>query len=157
MQNIRIEKRVPFGFRGEWGKLYKLYTADVTDKNGLIKYSKAYYREIGQDVQFKFVENEIDKRKFPYAEVENLITCGEYRVVDSTDAYFDTDRRRFHSVVGVGDVVYLAGDWWTVDKEEERNIYTPLPQTFYRFGLKIIKEDLTTDLSDLTEGNDDVT
>ena len=154
MQNIRIEKRVPFGFRGEWGKLSKLYTSDVTDKNGLIKYSEAYYREIGQDVQFKFVENEIDKRKFPYAEVENLITCGEYRVVDSTDAYFDTDKRRFHSVVGVGDFVYRAGDWWTVDKEEERNIYTPLPQTFYRFGLKIIKKGLTTDLS---EENDDVT
>ncbi len=26
MKTIKVERRVPFGFRGDWGKVYKRYT-----------------------------------------------------------------------------------------------------------------------------------
>ena len=26
MRTIKVERRVPFGFRGDWGKVYKRYT-----------------------------------------------------------------------------------------------------------------------------------
>lgn len=67
MKNIRVEKRVPFGFKGEWGQVYK----SITRGENLLTRSfygiRNYYVDIGQDVQFKYLEDGIDKQKFFFA------------------------------------------------------------------------------------------
>ena len=49
---MTIDKRIPFGFLGEWGKVYKLYNYNVKVGN-VIEYQKSKYYDIGQDVQFR--------------------------------------------------------------------------------------------------------
>ena len=56
---MRVERRIPFGFRGDWGTVYKRYTAEseLNTKNNQITYEKNNYVDIGVAVQFKPVED----------------------------------------------------------------------------------------------------
>lgn len=143
--NIRIEKRLPFGFKGEWGKVYKLYTFDETTEQNVIKWQKNAYVDIGQDVQFKYLEEGIDKQTNITQPVMNLLRMSGYRVAETTDAYFDAKSGKFECVVAVGDIVRLFGAWWVVDKIEEQSIYNPAKQTFYFCGMKQIFEEILTE------------
>lgn len=140
--NIRIEKRVPFGFKGEWGKVYKLYVYDETTEQNVIKWQGNSYADIGQDVQFKYIENGVDKQIHISQPVMNLLKVGEYRVAKTTDACFDTESGNFECVVGLGDIVFVFGRYWVVDKIEEQSIFTPAKQTFYYLGLKDVYKEL---------------
>lgn len=134
---IRIEKRLPFGFRGEWGKVYKLYTQDEKTENETIEFQKGYYADIGQDVQFKH-QSGVDKTLELSQTVQNLINKGEYRLVETTDAYFDINTQTFKCVVALGDIVAFNGEYYVCEKIEVRNIVNPAEQCFYYLGLKKI-------------------
>ena len=139
-QLIRIEKRLPFGFRGEWGKVYKLFTRDETteqDNVAVVEYQKGYYADIGQDVQFKH-QSGVDKTLELSQTVQNLVNKGEYRLVETTDAYFDTNINNFKCVVALGDIVEFNGEFYVCEKIEVRNIVNPAEQCFYYLGLKKI-------------------
>ena len=140
MKNIRIEKRIPFGFMGKWGKLYKLYTYDESPTQNAVTWQKKSYVELGQDVQFKYLEDGIDKQKNPAQPIENRVGKGEYRIVETTDAYYDNDSGEFECVVDLGDIVNVFGRWWVVDSIDERSVFTPNKQTFYYIALKRINE-----------------
>ncbi len=244
MKKIRVEKRIPFGFKGEWGQVYKAFnyeeTADVFSdslagewlifenpalldprvlwnvdftsngnsydqldimgnyimyhkgnkfvgayvldydgkgewedenyrtvrftstlsevENGdtlvkwlqanatripdstYIEWNKTAYIDIGQDVQFKYLENGIDKQKYPTQTKENYVVKSDYRIVETTDAYFNDETGEFECVVDLSDVIYLFGRWWVVDNIDEKSIFTPAKQTFFYLGLKRIKE-----------------
>lgn len=140
--NIRIEKRVPFGFKGEWGKVYKLYVYDEITEQNVIKWQGNSYADIGQDVQFKYIENGVDKQIHISQPVMNLLKVGEYRVAKTTDACFDPVSGNFECVVGLGDIVFVFGRYWVVDKIEEQSIFTPAKQTFYYLGLKDVYKEL---------------
>ena len=140
MQNIRIEKRIPFGFRGDWGKVYKRFVFDETTNKEVIKYQDVNYAELGQDVQFKYLEDGIDKQDKPTQPIDNREVKGEFRIVETTDAYFDTDSNEYECVVGLGDIVNLFGCWWVVDSIDDKSIYTPQKQTFYYVSLKKISQ-----------------
>lgn len=142
MKTIRIEKRIPFGFMGDWGKLYKLYVYDEETDKATVKWQNNTYMDLGMDVQFKYLEEGIDKQDTPSQTVENRVGKGEYRIVETTDAYFDDDSKQFECVANVGDIVNVFGRWWEVDSIDEKSIFTPQKQTFYYLALKRIKEEL---------------
>ena len=135
MQQIRVEKRLPFGFLGEWGKVYKLYTQDETNGNDVIIYQKGYYADIGQDVQFKHQAG-IDKTLELSQTVQNLVNKGEIRLVETTDAYFDTNTQSFKCVVAIGDILEFNGEYYVCEKIEVRNIVNPAEQCFYYLQCK---------------------
>jgi hypothetical protein len=136
---MKIEKRLPFGFKGEWGKVYKLYTHNETN-NDVIEWQKSSYVDIGQDIQLKYIESGVDKTVEPTQIVRNLIAKGEYRTAKTTDAYFNAERGNFECVVGPSDIVFAFGCYWVCDKIDERSIFTPSKQTFYYLGLKKITD-----------------
>lgn len=142
MKTIRIEKRIPFAFMGQWGKLYKLYTDEEKTDKAVVKWENNFYADLGQDVQFKYLEDGIDKQKNPAQPIENRVGKGEYRIVETTDAYFDDDSGEFECVVDLGDIVNVFGRWWVVDSIDEKSIFTPNKQTFYYIALKRIKEEI---------------
>ena len=134
---IRVEKRLPFGFRGEWAKLYKLYNRDEKTENEVIEYQQSYYVDIGQDIQVKHQVG-VDKRIELSQTVQNLVNKGEYRLIETTDAYFDTNSQSFKCVVDLGDILDFEGEYYVCDKIEVRNIVTPAEQCFYYLGLRKI-------------------
>lgn len=137
-----IEKRLPFGFRGEWGKVYKCNLVDE-EQSEVVQWQRNYYRDIGQDVQFKRLEDGTDK-KIEYSQtIKNLVERGEYRTLKTTDAYFDNDTNSYKCVVNLGDLVYIRGEWYVCDKIDVRNIVTPYEQCFYYLGLKKIFDKIT--------------
>lgn len=142
MKTIRIEKRMPFGFMGDWGKLYKLYVYAEESNKATVKWQNNTYVDLGMDVQFKYLEDGIDKQNTPAQAVENRVGKGEYRIVETTDAYFDEESGEFECVVGLGDIVNVFGRWWEVDSIDEKSIFTPQKQTLYYIALKRIKEEI---------------
>lgn len=142
MKTIRIEKRIPFGFMGDWGQVYKLYTYEEKNAQAVVKWQDKAYVDLGQDVQFKYLEDGIDKQTKPSQPLENRVTKGEYRIAETTDAYFDADSGGFECVVEISDIVNVFGRWWVVDSIDEKSIFTPNKQTFYYIGLKRIKEEV---------------
>lgn len=142
MKTIRIEKRIPFGFMGEWGKVYKRFTYEDSTPQGAVLWQKKSYAEIGQDVQFKYSEDGTGKRNIFVQPVPNRVMKGEYCIVETTDAYFDYVSGGFECVVDSGDIVSVFGRWWVVDSIDEKNIFTPQKQSFYYIALKRIKEEV---------------
>lgn len=135
--NIRIEKRIPFGFKGKWGRVYKLTNYNETSNE--ITYQRATYYDIGQDVQFKYLEDGIDKSINNSQPVQNLVTKGEFRLIKTTDAYFDGNN--YECVVQNNDIVYFENEYWVAEKVDERSIFTPNKQTFYYLALRKIFKD----------------
>ena len=137
---IRVEKRLPFGFKGDWGKVFKLFTYDEEKEN--ILYQNQNYVEIESEVQFKYLENGIDKNLNSSQPIMNLPTKNEYRIVKTTDAYFNDNTHEFECVVDSNDIVFAFGCYWVVDKVEDKSIFTPNKQTFYYCALKRIFEEV---------------
>lgn len=144
--NIRIEKRVPFGFKGKWGKCYKLTNFNNVNGGITIIYQDNTYYDIGYDVQFKYLENGVDKTLSNSTPIANLVTKGEFRLVKTTDAYFNINTNEYECVVQPNDIVKVFGDWWICEKIEDRSIYTPEKQTFYYLSLKKIFDKVVEDL-----------
>ena len=137
--SIKIDKRMPFGFKGIWGKCYKLYTSNETNAD-TITYQRAKYVDIGSDVQFKLLEQGVDKSINNTQPIQNLITKGEYRYVKTTDATFDG--YKYESVCQPNDIVYFMNEYWVVDKVDERSVYLPAKQTIYYLGLRKIFDEV---------------
>ena len=105
-----------------------------------IEWNKTAYIDIGQDVQFKYLENGIDKQRYFTQTEENIVVKSDYRIVETTDAYFNDETGEFECVVDIGDIVCLFERWWVVDNIDEKSIFTPAKQTFFYLGLKRIHE-----------------
>lgn len=143
MKTIRIEKRIPFGFVGDWGKLYKKFTYTEKTAQEVVQWQKKTYVDLGMDVQFKYLEDGIDLQSKPAQPVENRVGDGDYRIAETTDAYFDEDSGEFECVVELGDIVNVFGRWWVVDSIDDKSIFTPKKQTFYYIALKRIEEEIS--------------
>ena len=137
--NYRIERRVPFGFAGLWGKLYKKYIYEGATGDS-VEWQDASYVDIGQDVQFKLAEKRADLQRFPDQPVENMVVKGDYRVVKTTDSCYNDKTHEFDCICDLGDIVFLMGEWWVVDSLDSQNIYSPRRQTFYFVALKRISK-----------------
>ena len=138
--NIKIDKRVPFGFKGIWGKCFK--KTNYNETKNYLTYQRTTYFDIGYDVQFKYLETGYDKQVINTQNIANLVAEGSYRVVKSTDATFNGST--YESVVQIGDIVSFEGRFWVVDKLDERSVYNPAKQTIYYIGLKAIFDEVIT-------------
>lgn len=139
---VQVEKRLPFGFKGEWGNVYKLYTFDVLDGEDIIQYQDNNFLKVRGAAQFKFIENGTDRVVENTQAINNLVSKGVSQMMETTDAYFDTTTKRYKCIAEVGDIINAFNDWWVVEKVEEMSIYTPNRQTFYRLMVKKINENL---------------
>lgn len=143
--NIKIEKRIPFGFKGEWGNVYKKFTFEEGDaEQNIVSWQKCEYKDIGQDVQFKYADKELNRQIHFSQEIQNLVSKGEYTLAETTDSYFDHENGIFECVAAVGDIVHVFGRWWLVEKIDERSVFTPSKQNFYYCGLKRISDKIVT-------------
>lgn len=134
---ITVEKRLPFGFMGEWAKLYKLFTRDEKNESEVIEYQQNYYVDIGQDIQVRQDTNFNNKLELSQT-VQNLVNKGEYEIYKTTDAYFDINSQTYKCVVELGDILALKGDYYVCDKIEVHNLMTPAKQSIYFLGLRKI-------------------
>lgn len=135
---MRIEKRLPFGFLGDWGKLYKRYTEDkecTVDGNRIIEYEQNYYVDIGMDVQFKRVPESTRGVEQP---TQGIVNDAEYTVVETTDAYWHAIRRCYECVIEPGDIVKVFGRLWIVTGIRTVIRRTPAEQKFFYCDIKSI-------------------
>lgn len=130
--NIRIDKRVPMGFSGEWGRLYKLYNADVKAEDEII-YQDSHYRDIGQDIM---LQCELDKNTAPMQAITNLVDVGESRTLRTGDAYFDG--KQYRCIASVGDILTYENDYWVVESIDTKEIKTPIDQKIYKIKVNKI-------------------
>ena len=132
---MRIERRIPFGFRGDWGTVYKRYTAEseLNTKNNQITYEKNNYVDIGVAVQFKPVEDAEIAIEQP---IKGLLTNNNYITVETTDSYYCDKKKDYICTVEVGDIVQVLGQLWTVTSLKESNRYAPKKLSFYYLSLK---------------------
>lgn len=136
--NIRVEKRLPFGFKGEWGKCYKLTNYNNTIET--ITYSRATYFDIGFDVQIKEMEQSLNKIETNAQPIQNLVTKGEFKVFETTDAYFNG--KNFECVISENDLLYVNGEYWIVEKIETKSIFNPAKQSYYYLHTKKIFDEI---------------
>lgn len=148
--NIKIDKRVPFGFKGIWGKCYKLtnYNESVSNTNQSavtdhIVYQRATYFDVGADIQFKLLEDGVDKSVNNTQTIENLVTKGEYRVVKTTDAHLN-ELNNYECICQPNDIILFQNQYWVVEKIDERSVYNPNKQTFYYLSLRKIFDEVLT-------------
>lgn len=137
--SIKIDKRVPMGFRGIWARCYKLNNYNQTSEG--IKYQSVDYYDVGFDVQIKLLEK--DKFVHNTQPIENLVTQGEYRTAQTTDAYFNGSD--YECIIQPNDIIYFQGHYWVCDKIEEVGVYTPQKQGFYYVSLKKIFDNIIVD------------
>jgi len=137
IQSYRITRRLPFGFTGDWGKVYKRYTFDTeatTDKAEVIPYEQNNYVWTGQKVQFKIVDDTIS----------NTSTSGNKLVVDSstsvqtTDAYFDNNTKQYCCIAQPDDIIFLFGQYWMVSDIRTMTKYSPAKQLFFNLSIRAI-------------------
>lgn len=142
-KNIRIEKRIPFGFVGEWGQIYKRYVYDIKDISGyFIRAQNGVFKDIGQNMQLKYLDINTVKTVHVTELMRGAIANGEYCMSETTDAYFDDDSRTYKCIAEPEDIIYAFGEWWTVDKIEEHCIFTPKRHSFFYLGLKKIEDEI---------------
>lgn len=140
MQAYRIEKRLPFGFVGDWGKLYKRYTVkdSKTELNSgeIIVYERNNYRDIGEDVQFKKVSN---NEKVRENILPNVIMDVETTIVKTADAYWNDEEKQYDCIVQNGDIIRVFNKNWLVSSMQIKSKYTPTEQKIFYLAAKKIE------------------
>ena len=97
------ERRIPFGFRGDWGTLYKRYTegCSLDLKNETIHYEDNNYVEIGMSIQFKPVGEIVVTKE---QTLKGLKTPVYSITVETTDAYYDDNIKDWVCCVDIGEI-----------------------------------------------------
>lgn len=131
--SIRVEKRLPFGFRGEWGRVYKQYLVDESESD--ITYQNHNYIQIDSDVQFKSLKDGFSRIGLP---TPNVLMQEDNKVIETTDAYYEDEIKDFKCVVSPNDIVFVLGNYWTVESVHELCKYTPNKQSFFYIEIKKI-------------------
>lgn len=131
------ERRLPFGFVGDWGKLYKPFTdeLDSVEGNETVNYQETNFVDIGVDIQFKKLGGITSSIEQPINGYQQTV----YNVsVETTDAYFDDALRQYVCCVAAGDIVKVFGRSWLVEKVNEKSKSTPGMKGFFVCDLKSI-------------------
>lgn len=137
---IKVEKRRPFGFKGEWGVLYKLYTFDDI-QNDIVQYQNHNYLKIPTKLQLKASPNGAKMRSIEQ-QVGNLENLSTRINLITTDAFFDVGKKIYKCVVDGGDLILFRGEWWQVERVDVEVRYTPARQETYNCSLIKIDEEV---------------
>ena len=138
---IRVEKRLPYGFVGEWGIVYKLCTYDqeVKKEDGVIEYNKRQYVAMSMPVQFRDAYNKVkNKQKI----ATDFTANNQEDRIETTDAYFNNESGDFECVVSVGDIVKLGNSWWNVREITENNLFMPKKHTIYALSVQEVGREM---------------
>lgn len=131
------QRRIPFGFRGDWGIVYKRYTEGCSSniKNETITFERNNYVDIGASIQFKPVD---DNAYSSEQSISGLLTNATYMTAETTDAYWDDNIKDFVCCVSPNDIVKLFNQLWIVIDIREVTKYVPKKLSFYYCSLKKI-------------------
>lgn len=127
---IRVEKRLPYGFVGEWGTVYKINKWEHID--GDIEYNKRQYVAMTMPVQFRDAFNK-EKNKVQIA--NDLTATNLQDRLDTTDAYWNDEDGEYQCVVQNGDIIKLGNSWWNVTAVTEINFFVPNKHTIYQIDV----------------------
>lgn len=127
---IRVEKRLPFGFVGMWGNVYKV--CKYEDDNGDVEYNKRNYIRMDMPVQFR---DAFDKTHNKTKIATDLSADNVEDLVETTDAYYDNEAGGYSCVVSVGDILRFGDSWWNVKSVQEKNFFMPQQHTIYAISL----------------------
>lgn len=138
MKTIKVERRVPFGFRGEWGRVYKKFTTseEAVLQGRKINFEGNYYVALDDDIQFKQIGDitSANEQSLNGLEVRTL-----YATVETTDSYWDEDFQTYVSCVNAEDIVFVFNRYWMVTDVKEVSKFRPQKQSFYYCELKSLK------------------
>jgi hypothetical protein len=134
---IRVEKRLPYGFVGEWGTVYKLCTFD--QQIGDIEYNKRQYVSMEMPVQFRDAYNKVKNRQ---KIATDLTASNQEDMIETSDAYFDKADGEYKCVVEVGDLIKLGKSWWNVREISENNLFMPSKHTIYKIFVQEVGREL---------------
>lgn len=134
---IRVEKRFPFGFVGDWGTVYKVNKWD--SKEGDIEYNKRQYVAMSMPVQFRDAYDQ-EKKKTKIA-TDLTAPLVEDRV-ETTDAYWDSESGGYECVVQTGDIIRFGNSWWNVRAVRSLNYFTPANHTIYQIDLMEVAKEM---------------
>jgi len=115
-QRVIIERRLPMGFVGDWGKVFKRFNADkilLVDEKNIIEHQKEFYVSLEQNVQFKRAENlnRETKQSLFGGEADSGIM-----VVKTSDSYYDNKKKQWRCIADPRDIVLVFGQRWLVKK-----------------------------------------
>lgn len=134
---MRVEKRFPFGFKGDWGIVYNQYVFD--DKaDGIIQWQGGNYLRVDNKVQFKELSN--NAKKGHSMPVGNLVSTSIDKVIVTTDAHFENGQ--YECVVKMDAIINVFNQWWVVQDITEQAIFTPKKHSVYYISVKKIFEDI---------------
>lgn len=142
---IKVEKRLPYGFVGEWGTVYKLCSYDQEVKKEfdgnvkIIEYNKRQYVAMSMPVQFRDAYNKVKNRQ--KIATDFTATNQEDRI-ETTDAYFDNNEGDYKCVVDVGDIIKLGNSWWNVREITENNLFMPKKHTIYSLNVQEVGREM---------------
>lgn len=134
---IRVEKRFPFGFVGDWGTVYKVNRWEETEDD--IEYNKVRYVAIAMPVQFR---DAYDKEKKKVQIANDLSAQMVEDRVETTDAYWNSETQQYECVVQNGDIIRLSNSWWNVRAVRENNFYVPARHTIYQIDLMEVAKEM---------------
>ena len=131
------QRRIPFGFHGDWGTVYKkivdLDKVKLSDRD--IVFENNFYRDIGASIQFKPTEEITITHE---QALKGLKTETLYTTVETTDSYWDDTIKDFVCCVGIGDLVNVLGRLWIVTGSKEKVKYSPNKLSFFYLDLMSI-------------------
>lgn len=139
MRTIKVERRVPFGFRGDWGKVFKKYTdlEELKLDGRVIKVESNYYVSLDDDIQFKQVGDITSANEQTLSGLEMRTY---YATVETTDSYWDDDLKAYNCCVGPEDIVFVFNRYWMVTDVKEVSRFRPQKLSFYYCELKSLKD-----------------
>lgn len=138
MRTIKVERRVPFGFRGDWGKVYKRYTnsEDLKIDDRKIRFESNYYVAIDDEIQIKQVGDITSAN-------EQTLNCLEmrtyYMTIETTDSYWNDDLKEYSCCVSPEDILFAFNRFWMVSDVKEVSKFRPQKLSFYYCELKSMK------------------
>lgn len=138
MKTIKVERRIPFGFRGDWGKVFKKYTdlEELKLDGRAIKVESNYYVSLDNDIQFKQVGDITSANEQTLSGLEMRTY---YATVETTDSYWDDDLKGYNCCVSPEDIVFVFNRYWMVAGVREVSRFRPQKLGFYYCELKSLK------------------
>ena len=138
MKTINVERRVPFGFRGDWGKAYKKHTTseEAVLQGRKINFEGNYYVALDDDIQFKQVGDITSANE---QSLNGLEMRTYYTTVETTDSYWDDKLKAYNCCVSPEDIVFVFNRYWIVTDVKEVSKFRPQKLAFYYCELKSLK------------------
>lgn len=138
MKTIKVERRVPFGFRGDWGKVYKRYTnsEDLKIDDRKICFESNYYVAIDDEIQIKQVGDITSANE---QTLNGLEMRTYYMTIETTDSYWNDDLKEYSCCVSPEDILFAFNRFWMVSDVKEVPKFRPQKVSFYYCELKSMK------------------